>query len=398
MATIRDASISGDFIHEPLSNPQAEIRLIQVDLFGDKDSKIRCTISIHPLSDPPPYVAISYTWGNNSMMREIWIDEKRLNIGHNSWLALWQARLHRVQEPLQVWIDVLSIDQANYFEKSIQVGLMGSIYKAARCVFASVGAHEDDSEHLAEEVNAHAIYLKSLRELCGQKEDPPLKRIYCRFCKQLLQTEAAQCFGCSDAGDREGSWFCHDCARDHEQTGHSTYTSSLFSGSMKYCNNCDRELPFRWYEPKRSGAKFCRACQQFYRSERVEFDNDAANWILTDIWGPVDKSPGRYTSRWSSETWITCSRLKEMSDEAQKRIANAFSAFSFRKYFTRLWVCTSITVSRSLVTDRLTARRSFRKTDSPITSWWFAASQYSLSTHSRSWPGTYADIRTITVK
>jgi len=135
MASIRDAGISGDFVHEPLSDPQTQIRLIQIDLpvlSDDKDCEIECTISAHLLSDPPPYVAISYTWGDNSTKRGIWVNKRRLNVGHNSWLALWQARLHRLQQPLRIWMDVLSIDQADDVEKIIQVGLMGSIYKSAK--------------------------------------------------------------------------------------------------------------------------------------------------------------------------------------------------------------------------------------------------------------------------
>jgi hypothetical protein len=118
MSTIRDAGISGDYIHTPLSDSQAFIRLVQIDLSGDEDIEIHCTISAHPLNDLPPYIAISYTWGDTSKKREIWVDEKRLKIGQSSWLALWQARLNRLQQPLRVWMDVLSIDQANDIEKS----------------------------------------------------------------------------------------------------------------------------------------------------------------------------------------------------------------------------------------------------------------------------------------
>jgi hypothetical protein len=84
MAIIKDAGISGDFVHEPLSDPQAEIRLVQIDLSGDKDSEIHCTISTFPSDNTPPYITISYTWGDTSRLREIWINGKRLNVGHNS--------------------------------------------------------------------------------------------------------------------------------------------------------------------------------------------------------------------------------------------------------------------------------------------------------------------------
>ena len=37
MATIRDAGIHGDFVHEHLQDPHTEIRLIHVDLSGEVD-------------------------------------------------------------------------------------------------------------------------------------------------------------------------------------------------------------------------------------------------------------------------------------------------------------------------------------------------------------------------
>jgi hypothetical protein len=176
MTTLRDAGIYGDFVHEPLSDPQTEIRLVQVDPPDgvQDDSEIYCRISAHRFQPhkyggppPIPYIAISYTWGDTSKKRGIWVNKKRLTIGHNSWLAIWQVRLHCLEQPLRLWIDVLSIDQANDHEKSVQVGLMGAIFKAAACVFASVGAHGDDSEFMVQEVLAHAQYIEHRRILHG---------------------------------------------------------------------------------------------------------------------------------------------------------------------------------------------------------------------------------------
>jgi hypothetical protein len=93
--------------------------------------------------------------GRHQQAAGIWINGKRLNVGHNNWLALWQARLHRLLQPLLIWMDVLSIDQANHTERSSQVGLMGTISKAAMCVFVSAGADEDDSKSVVQEVLAH---------------------------------------------------------------------------------------------------------------------------------------------------------------------------------------------------------------------------------------------------
>jgi hypothetical protein len=332
MATIRDAGISGDFIHEPLFDPGAEIRLIRVHPSGDKESQIWCTISTHSLNDSPPYIATSYTWGDSGKRRWIWVNELQVSIGYNSWLALWQARLHRIQQPL--WIDVLSIDQTNDYEKSIQVGMMGTIYKGAEYVLASVGDQEDDSEYLAEQVHALTEYIEHWRRRECTKEDPLAPSGYCCGCGQLLPAGSYICQGCTDT-----SLFCSGCADGHDEAGHALL---LFpQAHQDGCFKCYRRLPFKWYESRDTHIRFCRACGLPGQKEKgVGF-----GWTLCDPWGPIDKPAkdrrpdGRYfdTSK--------CSRVFRMTRETRLRSLDAFSLFSFRKYFTRLWVRTSTIAS-----------------------------------------------------
>jgi hypothetical protein len=254
MATFRDAGISGDFVHEPLSDPNEELRLVQIDLSGDRDSEIHCRVTTHPIKDPPPYVAISYTWGDDNQVRGIWVNGGRLNIGHNSWLALWQARLHCVDRPLRIWMDVLSIDQANDIEKSIQVGLMGFIYNAAKYVLASVGVHEDDSEFLIEQVHATAEYVADCRRLEGEKEDPPANRRCCHDCAAQIKTGVYRCTSCVTA-----PILCADCyACNHTR---KEYHSAIH---LRKCFVCRRPLlhiwwarPWSYSHPART---LCRTC------------------------------------------------------------------------------------------------------------------------------------------
>jgi len=351
MATIRDAEISGDFCHEPLSNPYENIRLVQIDLSGDKDSEIHCTISTHPIRNLPPYVAISYTWGDMSKKQSIWVDKKRLNVGHNSWLALWQARLHCIRQPLMVWIDVLSIDQNSNVEKSIQVGLMGCIYVSAESVLASVGDHEDDSEHLIEQVDAHAEYIEEIRSLTARQEDPPAGRVErhpCCICQRDVGGMAYLCISCEDA-----PWFCCYCARDHRKPGkfpnEPSHICHYLGTTPGYrCDSCGRPLPFRWYEPRTRPPmkKHCRTCEVLYRSRA----GAKRTWILTDAWGAVDKSPSRKHGLQTS-ICFTYMSLLGFPDESLQRSAKAFSAFSFRSYSTRLWVSASTTAARFTISS-----------------------------------------------
>ena len=345
MSTIRDAGISGDFLHEPLSNPHVELRLAQVDLSRDEDSEIHCTISTYAMSNSPPYTAISYTWGDTSKRRGIWVGESRLNIGHNSWLALWQARLHLLQRPLWIWIDVLSIDQTNYIEKSIQVGLMGDIFQSAVQVLASVGAHENDSEYLIEQIHAHAGYVEQRRKLDGRKEDQPApladldERSHCSSCARRLHDRDVTCTRCKD-----GPMFCTSCAGDHERRVHIGSRHGSFQYLRSRCCACHRRLSVTWYQSLGSWPVYCRTCQRLRHDENIE-NVAVSDWKLTDFWGAVDEPPGGREER-PPETWFTCSRLLEMSHGSQERIASAFSAFSLRPYFARIWVRAFTTIER----------------------------------------------------
>jgi hypothetical protein len=84
MATIRDAGITGTFVHEPLKDPHHEIRLVLIQPSEDRNHEVECTVSRYALSEAPPYVAISYTWGNTTQKRMIQINGKSIQVRYNS--------------------------------------------------------------------------------------------------------------------------------------------------------------------------------------------------------------------------------------------------------------------------------------------------------------------------
>ena len=201
-------------------------------------------------------------------------------------------------------MDVLSIDQANHTEKSSQVGLMGTIFKAATCVFASAGADEDDSKFVVQEILAHAEYIEHRRIIHGQKEDPPLDSGYCKDCGQSLQPMKDTCAHCP---------------------GRSSYNK---------CSMCRRNLTTQWYIVYKSSQLLCRICKSLHHNE---IDNRYESWLF-DAWGIVD-------TYMPNHSWDTYARFLEMPQESQQWVASALSVFSLRPYFTRLWVCASPTAT-----------------------------------------------------
>lgn len=334
MATIRDAGITGEFTHEPLQHPATEIRLVQVHLSDDRDSDVQCTVSGHSILESPPYVAISYTWGNSSERRNITLNGKRLSIGLNSWVVLWQARLHRVAH--HVWIDVLSIDQASVTEKSIQVGLMGVIFSGAMYVLASLGLHGDDSAFLSEQINAYTEYVDKERKALGNSEDPQLFQHHCSNCGKITGDAEYRCITCEGR-----TYFCRSCrnrAKRHEdeEAGHKVYMESIDDFRISGCHFCGRRYVKSWYAPKggsdQTYFEVCRTCMQ----PRQEDMKDRHELVLRDHWGEVTRPTvwyERMETVLETHKWIL-----QLSRFCHQRIIDATRALSLREYFTRLWV------------------------------------------------------------
>jgi hypothetical protein len=94
-------------------------------------------------ADKPPYIALSYTWGDSTHLESILVNGQTTDIT----ISLYEA-LHELQsnEPIQIWVDAICINQNDDLEKSEQVKQMTEIYKAATSVFAWLGPSANDSD------------------------------------------------------------------------------------------------------------------------------------------------------------------------------------------------------------------------------------------------------------
>lgn len=331
MTTIRNAGITGDFVHEPLQHPGTEIRLIHVKPSDAGIDDINCTISTHPIDNAPPYAAISYTWGDMARHRTISLDGKRVNIGENSWMALWQTRLHNL--PLPLWIDVLSIDQTNDHEKSIQVSIMSSIYEAAKFTCVSLGRHEDDSEFLAEQIRTHALYVEHVLgrlartqeayTTCSACDSPPSRRMY-------------RCRGCF-----ENPTFCLDCKGIHNNgAGHNMYldvrTEYQFRGA---CVECEQSLSTGWHQPRNNPEghlmKVCESCVDVCY-DGTSFGEQDREYVHMNQWEHMKRpADGSGYGLREAQTLV---RIFDLPQEMHQRIIDALRLLSLRPYFSRLWV------------------------------------------------------------
>jgi Heterokaryon incompatibility protein (HET) len=112
---------------------------------GEPDSPIHVRILPISLNDETPsYEALSYAWGDHISVDFIFLDEqKRCVIRKNLHAGL--VRLRYMDRPRYLWIDAISINQADDLEKGSQVQLMPRIYQQASRVIIWLGESADDS-------------------------------------------------------------------------------------------------------------------------------------------------------------------------------------------------------------------------------------------------------------
>ena len=121
---------------------------------GSFSDPLRCTLSAHDLPEPPPYEALSYTWGEN-VGHYIDCDGRSLFIRENLYSALRRLRQERTARLL--WVDAVCINQSNIAERNQQICLMGSIYQNAVRVLVWLGESSADSAEafkLLSQINA----------------------------------------------------------------------------------------------------------------------------------------------------------------------------------------------------------------------------------------------------
>ena len=128
--------------HEPLLGVPDAIRLAVLQP-GRGEDLLEVSLKTLSLSNDPYYEALSYTWRlPEDQIHHISVDGQPFPIQHNLWRALHALR--DAEEARWLWIDYLSINQADVLERNAQVSLMGEIYKSALAVLVWLGPSDPD--------------------------------------------------------------------------------------------------------------------------------------------------------------------------------------------------------------------------------------------------------------
>lgn len=113
-----------------------EIRLARL-LPGKRSDAIIMETYLVALQDRPAYKALSYTWGSLEFSHEILVNGIPFRLTANLDSALRHIRSEN--ESLDVWIDLICINQEDLMEKASQVSLMGEIFRLTNEVLIWLG-------------------------------------------------------------------------------------------------------------------------------------------------------------------------------------------------------------------------------------------------------------------
>jgi len=132
-------------LYQPLDTTIDSIRLLilQPPKEGEDLSVIRCDLFHVTFAQRPEYEALSYTWGNPTDLKRIYLNGTKTTVRENLYNALYNTRL---QQPRTLWADAICIDQSNLDERRYQVGLMDYIFTRAICVLVWLGLPPVDCE------------------------------------------------------------------------------------------------------------------------------------------------------------------------------------------------------------------------------------------------------------
>ncbi|KAK0752991.1 heterokaryon incompatibility protein-domain-containing protein [Schizothecium vesticola] len=142
---------TGAYTYHRLSSPSSQVRLVTIlPHHGFRGSPIRCFLEAGPLSSRD-FEALSYVWGDQSHQNGIFIGNDKIFAVSDNLLAALQ-HLRRETEPRTLWIDAISINQADDWEKTHQVRLMREIYFSASRVLIWLGESDSDIDEAIDDL------------------------------------------------------------------------------------------------------------------------------------------------------------------------------------------------------------------------------------------------------
>jgi Heterokaryon incompatibility protein (HET) len=133
-----------NYPYQPMDNARKDVRIVTIHP-GRFDDPIECDLeSVHleeKFGTCSIQEALSYVWGDPKILLPITLGGQSVSITVNLKSALRHLRYN--DKPRKMWIDALSINQADNVEKGHQVALMRQIYRRTSEVIVWLGTSKN---------------------------------------------------------------------------------------------------------------------------------------------------------------------------------------------------------------------------------------------------------------
>ncbi|KAL8888776.1 MAG: hypothetical protein Q9215_003839 [Flavoplaca cf. flavocitrina] len=138
------ADTAYEYIYQRMEDARRDVRIVTIQS-GEFNDPIACDLETVRLEDSSGTSsitqALSYVWGNPEIRLPIKLGKRSVSITVNLESALRHLRYE--DRPRRMWIDALSINQADNIEKGHQVALMRQIYRGSAEVIVWLGASNE---------------------------------------------------------------------------------------------------------------------------------------------------------------------------------------------------------------------------------------------------------------
>jgi ankyrin repeat protein len=124
------------------------IRLLRIKA-GTGNEPLHCQLVKRPLWDAGNYSALSYSWGTEPPLSEVFVESRNISrflfpVSPHLLSAL--KRLRNEHSVVDVWIDAICINQSNVVERAAQVQIMAQIFNAASEVRVWLGEYSGSGD------------------------------------------------------------------------------------------------------------------------------------------------------------------------------------------------------------------------------------------------------------
>lgn len=150
------------FEYRPIRSDR--IRLLQVVSI---DPGLEILLDSFPVADCPPYIALSYAWGDTADKVECECNGVPFNIGPSLYNAICNIDIYH-PDGTWYWADAICINQDDELEKALLVSKMSQVYRRAVETAVWLGSSENDSDLALTQIRSMATAILAHKELWSE--------------------------------------------------------------------------------------------------------------------------------------------------------------------------------------------------------------------------------------